>query len=180
MANRNVPKIEWATRLTTAAPEPAPVAEPLTDETLLETVLNPLDAAPLSKAGMTTVGDFRNAGDLTSIKGIGQARAKKIFDAINGNQTPEPAADAQNTLQPMLDAFTAIDTALEISKATLVLSSGYPRLVTVEDQTYIVIRWGMCARYQYFLTALANADLRFHACPPLSVHDTGMIECRGG
>jgi hypothetical protein len=177
MANRNVPKLEWATELVAAKPAPTPTTTPLPGETSIDGKLDTLDQAPLRKAGIVTFGQVRDAGDLTSIKGIGQARADKILAIVNGGNPEPPPTAPIGSLKPMTDAFKAIDDALEVSKATIVMSSGYPRLITINDRTYIVIRWGMCTRYTYFLDVLRRQDPRWHAVPPLNNQDTGMIEC---
>lgn len=178
---RNVPKIEWATEIITqTAPAPQPPSPP-TDAVEISTLLDPLDAAPLLKAGITTVGRARAVEDLTEIKGIGAGRATKINNILRLGAAPASESLAPPDYHPFegafADAFKAIDTALEISKSALVLSSNYPRIVEQDGRKYIVIRWGLCPRYQYFTTALHNADPRFHACPPLSRNDTGMVEC---
>jgi hypothetical protein len=185
MANRNVPKIEWSTEITVTRPQPVPVTKPLPDDTELKTILEPLDFAPLRKAGILTVGQLRaNKSELTSIKGIGYARSTKVFAVIDQTEGWKSLPDFHDTsttnpnlFQPFADAFKALDLALEISKKLLILSTGYPKILKLDDRTFIVIRWGLCPQYQSFTLRLRRQDPRFHACPPLNSQDTGMIEC---
>ncbi len=102
----------------------------------------------------------------------------KILHALYPQSARETAPDAGlDTLKPFADAFAALDLAIEISRKDLILSTGYPKIVTTRDAHFIVIRWGLCPRYQSFLEQLRRRDPRFHACPPLSSQDAGMIEC---
>ena len=180
--NRNVPKIEWAIELDAQArPVPVRTAVPIPLRDLPG--LTPLDVAPLEKAGITTVGELEDLGAnsdliaaLCAIDGIGEKRARKISDACDKVLEADPVA-AEGWRRTTEAAHAALDRAAEFSHGQLVLSTGYPRFLTLDDKTYIVIRWGGCALHQQFYMRLKKADPRFHKCPPLSNADTGMAEC---
>ena len=189
MAQRNVPKIEWAIELPSAPAQPAPTPPieygpmPLRDLP----GLSPLDVVPLEKAGIKTTADLANIGAsgdqaavLCAVDGIGPKRAQKIRDAFLAAQLatiPDfhpPTGDWRPTVEA---AFTALDRAADFSHGQLVLSTGYPRFLELDGKTYIVIRWGGAALHQQYYLRLRKVDPRFHKCPPLSNADTGMAGC---